>query len=158
MNALNLGSSGALSSYQLVETSNSGTSPDVFLNVFQLAPVSVTSSPRTASLVQDTANQMQGAQVGEWLVLMGRTERVAGTVEYALGASATKHLVTDLVPNAEYTVTAMDAQGAAVYSGTVVASPDGSARFNVSVTSARRYRLTPTGRILPVTPGNAWLR
>src|SRR5205823_3846522 len=83
---------------------------------------------------------MEGALVGGWVVLFGKTEQVNGPVSYAISAGTlTQHLAVDLIPNSSYQVNLTDMSDDVVVSSTAETSGQGSLRFSVP---AGNYRVT----------------
>jgi hypothetical protein len=122
------------------------------LNVLQIAPVGQTSS-RAVAVVTDASGLMDGAQVGNWLILLGRNETVSQTIRYsAIGAS--EHLLTDLSRSTNYRLVTSNGSGATVRTVTVTTDTAGSLRFSAQA-GEETFVLTPVSAAPtpPAPPG-----
>ncbi len=135
------GANGAKSSYRLDVVTSRNQVTDYMLNVLQVAPLSQTS---VATPLVMAATNMDGAQVGNWVVLFGKTEQISGTITYNLNASAvTQHLVLDLLPSRKYRVRIFNTRRGTTLFATVTSTGQGSLRFAVP-SGPYRITLTPS--------------
>jgi len=146
---------GSTTSYEVVVSTNNSQATDYMLNVLQLAPVAQ-GSVTTPVAVQATSGNAEGAQVGNWVLMFGKTDLVSGTVSYTLSSASTSHLVFDLNTGTSYTITRKDGSGNTLGTSTVATNANGTLRFDNPDGNARQFVLTAGApdTTPPSAPGN----
>lgn len=149
----NWGRNGTASSYKLNIVTDNKQSTDYILNVLQVGPLAQQNVPQPEAIVAASGN-MEGAKVGDWVVLFGKTEQVRQAVNYTVNASAaTQHLLLDLAPGAVYQISLTNLNTSAQSSLSATADPKGSLRFSVPAGSYRvALSTSATDTTAPATP------
>lgn len=138
----NFGENDALSSRCLSIVVGGGPPRDTILNVLQIAPITKSRLPEP-KLLMTAGTGGEGAQCGGWIVLFGKTEKVTGQIQYDYtAASATQHLVLDLLPNTSYLVTSTGAGAKSTVTRKSTAS--GTLRFS-GAAGTTHVHLAPQG-------------
>jgi hypothetical protein len=130
------GQPGVVNAHAAQIASTSGATVDRFITVFQITPIADASPPNIlgSNVADITGTSHHGTTLGVYIVMAGDTETAVTSLTYQ--TFATKHIIADLVPARNYTVTQQPAGGGAT---------EATYSFTASLGGVGRFDTTPTG-------------
>ena len=139
---MKLAADGSTSSYRLRETVNPHRAESALLNVLSITPVQGT-APDAPTQLSATTGDMEGARIGAWAVLFGKTGTVSGSISYPVDSGTRKHLLLNLKPATEYQVSRTGTDGKANPALRFKSTADGTGRFDLEPGEARSLSVAP---------------